>query len=80
MDKICQKIQREIKSLYGAEVDLHDNLLDADILNVPIVYVIYLFDYLEKEFNINSNVLLDSLTFDTFTLENISKSIAMITI
>lgn len=80
MDKICQKIQREIKSLYGVEIGLHDNLLDTDILNVPIAYVIYLFDYLEKEFNINTNVFLDSLTFDTFTVENISKSIAMITL
>lgn len=80
MDKICQKIQREIKSLYGVEVNSHDNLLDVDVLKIPIVFLVYLFDYLEKEFNISSGVLLDALTFDTFTVENISKRIAMITI
>lgn len=75
MESICKKLQQKVKELYGVDVDVTDNLLDIDVLNIPIVYLLYLFDYVEMEFGVKANELLENITYEMFTIECLSKKI-----
>lgn len=66
----------EIKKLYNIEVeDLDKNLLSLN-LRIPIEDVLFLFESVKNNYNIDLYSIVEHNNFEIFTINNLAKKIA----